>query len=65
MTNGLKAGDKVIVDGVAKVKEGQQVTAKPYQAQPANPQGAAQVLRNRLNQVNLKQNRKQLQMHKG
>jgi len=41
VTNGLKAGDKVIVDGVAKVKEGQQVTAKPYQAQPANPQGAA------------------------
>lgn len=41
VTNGLKAGDKVIVDGVAKVKEGQEVSAKPYQAQPANPQGAA------------------------
>ncbi|MFX7152103.1 efflux transporter periplasmic adaptor subunit, partial [Acinetobacter baumannii] len=41
VTNGLKAGDKVIVDGVAKVKEGQEVSAKPYQAQPANPQVAA------------------------
>ncbi|EOH3989157.1 multidrug efflux RND transporter periplasmic adaptor subunit AdeI [Acinetobacter baumannii] len=41
VTNGLKAGDKVIVDGVAKVKEGQEVSAKPYQAQPANSQGAA------------------------
>lgn len=41
VTNGLKAGDKVIVDGVAKVKEGQEVSAKPYQAQPAPPQGAA------------------------
>lgn len=34
VTEGLKSGDKVIVDGVAKVKEGQQVTAQPYQAQP-------------------------------
>ena len=41
VTNGLKAGDKVIVDGVAKVKEGQEVSAKPYQAQPANAQGSA------------------------
>ncbi|MNP64358.1 Multidrug efflux pump subunit AcrA precursor [compost metagenome] len=41
VTNGLKAGDKVIVDGVAKVKEGQEVSAKPYQAQPATPQGSA------------------------
>ncbi|ENU31193.1 MULTISPECIES: AdeA/AdeI family multidrug efflux RND transporter periplasmic adaptor subunit [unclassified Acinetobacter] len=40
ITNGLKAGDKVIVDGVAKVKDGQEVSAKPYQAQPANPQNA-------------------------
>lgn len=36
ITSGLKTGDKVIVDGVAKVKEGQEVSAKPYQAQPAN-----------------------------
>ncbi|WP_109441405.1 AdeA/AdeI family multidrug efflux RND transporter periplasmic adaptor subunit [Acinetobacter haemolyticus] len=42
ITNGLKAGDKVIVDGVAKVKDGQEVSAKPYQAQPANEQKAAQ-----------------------
>ncbi|CAG69658.1 MULTISPECIES: AdeA/AdeI family multidrug efflux RND transporter periplasmic adaptor subunit [Acinetobacter] len=34
VTEGLKSGDKVIVDGIAKVKEGQQVTAQPYQAQP-------------------------------
>ncbi|QER38876.1 AdeA/AdeI family multidrug efflux RND transporter periplasmic adaptor subunit [Acinetobacter suaedae] len=42
VTNGLKAGDKVIVDGVAKVKDGQEVSAKPYQAQPANDKNAAQ-----------------------
>ncbi|MCH7336625.1 AdeA/AdeI family multidrug efflux RND transporter periplasmic adaptor subunit [Acinetobacter sp. NIPH 2699] len=42
ITNGLKAGDKVIVDGVAKVKDGQEVSAKPYQAQPANPQNATE-----------------------
>jgi membrane fusion protein (multidrug efflux system) len=37
VTEGLKVGDKVIVEGVAKVKEGQQVNASPYtpQAQPA------------------------------
>jgi membrane fusion protein (multidrug efflux system) len=39
VTDGLKAGDKVIVDGIAKVKPEQQVTAKPYQPQAA--QGAA------------------------
>ncbi|HCO08804.1 MAG TPA: AdeA/AdeI family multidrug efflux RND transporter periplasmic adaptor subunit [Acinetobacter ursingii] len=33
VTEGLKAGDKVVVDGVAKVKEGQKVSAKPYQPQ--------------------------------
>jgi membrane fusion protein (multidrug efflux system) len=33
VTEGLKAGDKVVVDGVAKVKEGQEVTTKPYQPQ--------------------------------
>lgn len=33
VTEGLKAGDKVVVDGVAKVKEGQKVSAKPYQSQ--------------------------------
>lgn len=40
VTDGLKAGDKVIVDGIAKVKPEQQVTAKPYQPQAAAPQGA-------------------------
>ncbi|AXY56035.1 efflux RND transporter periplasmic adaptor subunit [Acinetobacter chinensis] len=34
VTEGLQAGDKVIVDGIAKVKPEQPVTAKPYQAQP-------------------------------
>ena len=37
---GKKAGDKVIVDGIAKVKPEQQVTAKPYQPQAAAPQAA-------------------------
>lgn len=32
ITDGLKSGDKVIVDGVAKVKEGMQVDAKPLDA---------------------------------
>ncbi|MCW8038866.1 MULTISPECIES: efflux RND transporter periplasmic adaptor subunit [Acinetobacter] len=40
VTDGLKAGDKVIVDGIAKVKPEQQVTAKPYQPQAAAPQAA-------------------------
>ena len=31
--------DKVVVDGVAKVKEGQEVSAKPYQPQAKAPQG--------------------------
>jgi membrane fusion protein (multidrug efflux system) len=41
ITDGLKAGDKVIVDGVAKVKEGQEVKAKPYQPQASQGQNAA------------------------
>lgn len=40
VTEGLKAGDKVIVDGIAKVKPDQSVVAKPYQPQAAAPQGA-------------------------
>lgn len=40
VTNGLKNGEKVIVDGVAKVKEGATVVAKPYQAPPAATQKA-------------------------
>ena len=39
---GLNTGDKVIVDGIAKVKPEQQVVAKPYQPQAAAPQGAQQ-----------------------
>ncbi len=37
VTEGLKAGDKVIVDGLAKVKPEQAVNAKPYQAKAAAP----------------------------
>ena len=40
VTEGLQTGDKVIVEGVAKVKPDQQVVAKPYQPQGAAPQGA-------------------------
>ena len=39
VTQGLQAGDKVIVDGIAKVKPEQEVVAKPYQPQVAAPQG--------------------------
>ena len=40
VTKGLQAGEKVIVDGVAKVKPEQQVVAKSFQAPAAKPQGA-------------------------
>ncbi|ENV35068.1 efflux RND transporter periplasmic adaptor subunit [Acinetobacter gerneri] len=39
VTKGLNPGDKIVVDGVAKVKEGQQVNAKPYQPKAEAPQG--------------------------
>lgn len=40
ITEGLQVGDKVIVDGVAKVKEGQEVQASPYNPNAnAAPQG--------------------------
>ena len=42
VTNGLKVGDKVIVDGIAKVKEGQQVSVKPYQPQAKAAPAAAE-----------------------
>ena len=38
VTKGLQNGDKVIVDGIAKVKPEQKVVAKPYQPQAAAPQ---------------------------
>ena len=40
VNSGLKAGDKIIVDGIAKVKPDQQVVAKPYQPKVAAPQGS-------------------------
>ena len=42
VTQGLNTGDKVVVEGIAKVKPEQQVVAKPYQPQAAAPQGAQQ-----------------------
>ncbi|MFU9047764.1 AdeA/AdeI family multidrug efflux RND transporter periplasmic adaptor subunit [Acinetobacter tibetensis] len=33
VTEGIKIGEKIVVDGVAKVKAGQTVSAKPYQPQ--------------------------------
>lgn len=33
VTEGIKTGEKMVVDGVAKVKAGQTVSAKPYQPQ--------------------------------
>ncbi|AOA57623.1 efflux RND transporter periplasmic adaptor subunit [Acinetobacter larvae] len=41
ITDGLKTGDKIIVDGIAKVKPEQKVNAKPYQAKPAPQAGKA------------------------
>ncbi|MBJ7435767.1 MAG: efflux RND transporter periplasmic adaptor subunit [Acinetobacter sp.] len=37
VTQGLKTGEKVIVDGIAKVKAEQKVVAKPYQPKAAAP----------------------------
>ena len=37
VTKGLSTGEKIIVEGVAKVKPEQQVVAKPYQPQAATP----------------------------
>lgn len=41
VTQGLNTGDKVIVDGIAKVKPEQAVVAKPYQPQASAPQAGA------------------------
>ncbi|ALH94203.1 efflux RND transporter periplasmic adaptor subunit [Acinetobacter equi] len=41
VTEGLKPGDKIIVDGIAKVKPEQKVIAKPYQPKGAAPQSMA------------------------
>lgn len=38
VTEGLKTGEKVIVDGIAKVKAEQKVVAKPYQPKATAPQ---------------------------
>ena len=41
VTEGIKTGEKVVVDGVAKVKAGQTVSAKPYQPQTEAPKASA------------------------
>ena len=40
VTEGLNPGDKVVVDGIAKVKPEQEVVVKPYQAPATAPQAA-------------------------
>jgi membrane fusion protein (multidrug efflux system) len=43
ITSGLKAGEKVVVEGIQKVKAGQPVAAKPWTppAQPSAEGGAS------------------------
>ncbi|TCB38136.1 efflux RND transporter periplasmic adaptor subunit [Acinetobacter sp. ANC 4910] len=41
VTEGIKTGEKIVVDGVAKVKPGQSVSAKPYQPQTEAPKASA------------------------
>ena len=41
VTEGIKTGEKIVVEGVAKVKAGQTVTAKPYQPQAEAPTASA------------------------
>jgi membrane fusion protein, multidrug efflux system len=41
ITDGLKAGEKVIVEGFQKVRQGMQVSAKPYQESPNDEAGSA------------------------
>lgn len=41
VTEGIKTGEKIVVDGIAKVKAGQTVSAKPYQPQTEAPKASA------------------------
>ncbi|MHA3891222.1 efflux RND transporter periplasmic adaptor subunit [Acinetobacter sp. GXMZU3951] len=41
VTEGIKMGEKIVVDGMAKVKAGQTVTTKPYQPQAGAPTASA------------------------
>lgn len=41
VTEGIKTGEKIVVDGMAKVKPGQTVSAKPYQPQTEAPKASA------------------------
>jgi membrane fusion protein (multidrug efflux system) len=41
VTEGIKTGEKIVVDGIAKVKAGQTVSAKPYQPQTETPKASA------------------------
>jgi membrane fusion protein (multidrug efflux system) len=38
IAEGLQPGERVIVEGLQKVKPGMTVTTKPYQEAPAGPQ---------------------------
>lgn len=40
ITDGLKAGEKVIVEGFQKVRQGMQVSAKPYEKSPNDQAGS-------------------------
>jgi membrane fusion protein (multidrug efflux system) len=41
ITEGLKAGEKVIVEGFQKVRQGMQVSAKPYEESPNDQAGSS------------------------
>lgn len=41
VTEGIKTGEKIVVEGIAKVKAGQTVTTKPYQPQAEAPTASA------------------------
>jgi RND family efflux transporter MFP subunit len=41
ITDGLKVGEKVIVEGFQKVRQGMKVAAKPYEASPNDEAGSA------------------------
>jgi membrane fusion protein (multidrug efflux system) len=38
IAEGLQPGERVIVEGIQKIKPGMTVTTKPYQETPAGPQ---------------------------
>ena len=65
VTNGLKPAIKSLLMVLPKLKKGKKYQQNLIKLNQQTLKVQHQMLRNRLNQVNLKQNRKQLQMHKG